>query len=91
MSVKTMRKYALALTAYASREDRLNALRAGFQVHMPKPVDIGELLLTVQNAEPQLANAADGSAMTHAETAKKRKGFIFVLSCRTGLRQTPGH
>jgi PAS domain S-box-containing protein len=40
---------ALALTAYASRDDRLNALRAGFQVHMPKPVDIGELLLMLKS------------------------------------------
>lgn len=40
---------AVALTAYASREDRLNALRAGFQMHMSKPVDIGELLLVVKS------------------------------------------
>src|SRR5205085_2886316 len=40
---------ALALTAYASREDRLHALRVGFQVHMPKPVDISELLLVVKS------------------------------------------
>jgi DNA-binding response OmpR family regulator len=39
----------LALTAYASREDRINALRAGFQVHMPKPVDISELLLSLKS------------------------------------------
>jgi signal transduction histidine kinase len=30
---------ALALTAFAGGEDRLRALRAGFAMHMPKPVD----------------------------------------------------
>ncbi|HLX63741.1 MAG TPA: ATP-binding protein [Planctomycetota bacterium] len=44
---------ALALTAYASREDRLNALRAGFQMHMAKPVDMTELLLVVKSIVPQ--------------------------------------
>ena len=40
---------AVALTAYVNREDRLNALRAGFQLHLSKPVDIGELLLVVKS------------------------------------------
>jgi PAS domain S-box-containing protein len=35
---------ALALTAYARAEDRERALRSGFQVHMPKPVDPDALL-----------------------------------------------
>ncbi|HEU4537666.1 MAG TPA: ATP-binding protein, partial [Polyangiaceae bacterium] len=35
---------ALALTAYARPEDRARALRAGFQLHLPKPVDPDELL-----------------------------------------------
>jgi len=30
---------ALALTAFAGSEDRLRALRAGFAMHVPKPVD----------------------------------------------------
>ncbi|MCU0687747.1 MAG: ATP-binding protein, partial [Polyangiaceae bacterium] len=34
---------ALALTAYARPEDRARALRAGFQLHLPKPVDPDEL------------------------------------------------
>jgi PAS domain S-box-containing protein len=35
---------AIALTAYARREDRLRALSSGFQMHVPKPVEPAELL-----------------------------------------------
>ncbi|HEU4409458.1 MAG TPA: PAS domain-containing protein [Polyangiaceae bacterium] len=35
---------ALALTAYARSEDRTAALRAGFQLHVAKPVEASELL-----------------------------------------------
>jgi hypothetical protein len=30
---------AVALTAYARFEDRLKALRAGFRMHVPKPIE----------------------------------------------------
>jgi len=40
---------AVALTALARNEDRTRALRAGFQVHVPKPVDFIELVTVVQN------------------------------------------
>lgn len=38
---------AIALTAYARVEDRVRALDAGFQVHVPKPVEPVELLTVV--------------------------------------------
>jgi CheY-like chemotaxis protein len=38
---------AIALTAYARTEDRLRALRAGFQMHVPKPVDEEELTTVI--------------------------------------------
>jgi signal transduction histidine kinase len=38
---------AAALTAYARSEDRTRALRAGFQMHLAKPIDPGELLAAV--------------------------------------------
>lgn len=38
---------AIALTAFARNEDRRRALLAGFQVHLPKPVDPAELLAVV--------------------------------------------
>jgi hypothetical protein len=34
---------AIALTAYARAEDRMQALRAGYQMHVPKPVELVEL------------------------------------------------
>jgi CheY-like chemotaxis protein len=38
---------AVALTAFARSEDRTRALRAGFLVHVSKPVQPSELLATV--------------------------------------------
>jgi signal transduction histidine kinase len=38
---------ALALTAYARAEDRQQALEAGFQTHLAKPVDPSELIAAV--------------------------------------------
>ena len=38
---------AVALTAFARNEDRQQALQAGFQLHLPKPVDTHSLIATV--------------------------------------------
>jgi CheY-like chemotaxis protein len=38
---------AIALTAFARSEDRTRALRAGFSVHVSKPVEPSELVATV--------------------------------------------
>ncbi len=40
---------AVALTAMARGEDRIRALRAGFQMHVAKPVEFTELIAVVQN------------------------------------------
>jgi PAS domain S-box-containing protein len=40
---------AVALTAYARLEDRTEAMRAGFQNHLPKPVEPAELLAVVHS------------------------------------------
>jgi PAS domain S-box-containing protein len=37
---------AVAVTAYARSDDRSKALRSGFQMHLAKPVDPGELMAT---------------------------------------------
>ncbi|MCP9495855.1 MAG: PAS domain-containing protein [Pyrinomonadaceae bacterium MAG19_C2-C3] len=41
------RVLAVALTAYARVEDRVRALNAGFQVHIPKPIEPVELVAIV--------------------------------------------
>jgi hypothetical protein len=38
---------ALALTAYARAEDRMRAIRTGFQMHVPKPVEPAELITMI--------------------------------------------
>jgi PAS domain S-box-containing protein len=40
---------AAALTAYARVEDRMRVLRAGFQIHLPKPIEPAELIAVVAN------------------------------------------
>jgi len=40
---------AIALTAYARREDADAAYAAGFQMHLAKPVDAGQLIDAVAN------------------------------------------
>jgi CheY-like chemotaxis protein len=38
---------AIALTAYARSEDRVRAMRHGFQMHIAKPVEAQELVMMV--------------------------------------------
>ena len=40
---------AVALTAFARTEDRLKALAAGFNMHIPKPVEPAELIIVISN------------------------------------------
>ncbi len=40
---------AIALTAFARTEDRGRALVAGFQAHVPKPIEPAELATVVAN------------------------------------------
>ena len=41
--------FAAALTAYSRTEDRVRALNAGFQMHLPKPVESSELITAVES------------------------------------------
>jgi CheY-like chemotaxis protein len=45
---------AIALTAYARTEDRIKALAAGFQSHVPKPVEPAEFIAVVVNLNERL-------------------------------------
>jgi CheY-like chemotaxis protein len=60
---------AAALTAYARSEDRMKALRAGFHIHLAKPIDPAELVTTIAALAkrfvvrtPDSANPANPSA-----------------------------
>lgn len=46
---KIRRIPAIALTAYARSDDRIRALEAGFQMHIPKPVETSELVAVLNN------------------------------------------
>ncbi len=50
---------AVALTAYARAEDRMRALLAGYQVHVPKPVAPGELAAVVAGLAGRKATSED--------------------------------
>ena len=49
---------AIALTAFARSEDRTRALRAGFAVHVSKPVDPAELVATVASVAGRVTGPA---------------------------------
>jgi len=49
---------AIALTAYARIEDRVRILTAGFQTHVPKPVDPTELVAVVASVVRDAARTA---------------------------------
>jgi hypothetical protein len=50
---------AVALTAYASEEDRRRALAAGFDVHLPKPVEPTELISVIAGLVASSSSRAD--------------------------------
>jgi PAS domain S-box-containing protein len=56
---------AAALTAYARSEDRVKALRAGFHIHLAKPIDPAELTTTisalVKSFSPERTEEAGGA------------------------------
>jgi len=41
---------AVAITAYAKEEDRERALSSGFQIYLPKPVELTELVSVIARA-----------------------------------------
>ncbi len=47
---------AIALTAYGRSIDRIRALSAGFQMHMPKPVEPAELALVIASLTGRAGN-----------------------------------
>ena len=49
---------AIALSAYGRPQDRLQALSAGFSMHVPKPVDPGELTSIIASVAGQPERAS---------------------------------
>jgi CheY-like chemotaxis protein len=60
---------AIALTAYSRLEDRMQALEAGFQMYLAKPVEPLELALTVASLIEQQELAASQVIETRREKA----------------------
>jgi PAS domain S-box-containing protein len=50
---------AIALTAHASSDDRTQALRAGYQAHIAKPVAPGELVATISSLAGLVSRVRD--------------------------------
>jgi CheY-like chemotaxis protein len=48
---------AAALTAFARSDDRTRALRSGFEIHLAKPVDPGELIGAIATLVRRSRNA----------------------------------
>lgn len=44
---------AIALTAYAAKEEQIRSLEAGFQVHLPKPIEPDDLVAVVAHLAEQ--------------------------------------
>jgi CheY-like chemotaxis protein len=50
---------AVALTAYARAEDRVRAVLAGFQMHVPKPVEAAELITVIASLAGKVGKPDD--------------------------------
>jgi PAS domain S-box-containing protein len=53
---------AAALTAYARSDDRVKALRAGFDIHLAKPIDPAELVTTIAALAKRFENGGERSS-----------------------------
>lgn len=51
---------AVALTAFGRSEDRISALEAGFQMHVPKPVEPAELMMVIASLTGRTISASQG-------------------------------
>ncbi|MBP6823212.1 MAG: PAS domain-containing protein [Acidobacteria bacterium] len=51
---------AVALTAFGRSEDRISALEAGFQMHVPKPVEPTELMMVIASLTGRTTNSPQG-------------------------------
>ncbi|MFL6333549.1 MAG: ATP-binding protein [Pyrinomonadaceae bacterium] len=57
---RARRTPSVALTAYASEDDRRRALAAGFDAHVPKPVEPSELVSVIAGLKTRRPEAVEG-------------------------------
>jgi len=70
---------AISLTAHAGTEDRIRALTAGFQMHLPKPIEPDELVISVANLTGRLSS--DSAESANSESSVEGNPFArFELS-----------
>jgi len=48
--------FLIALTGYGKTEDRIRALNSGFNYHITKPVDPGEVEMVIKNLTPDCSD-----------------------------------
>jgi CheY-like chemotaxis protein len=68
---------AIALTAYAREEDRQRALAAGFDLHLPKPIDPRELIASIARIARPTARPPEAPPVIPGETSGRT--FVHVL------------
>ncbi len=56
---------AVALTAFARSQDRMRALMAGFQMHVPKPVEAAELVMVIASLAQRPARDDSSQDVPH--------------------------
>ena len=80
---------AAALSAYGRTDDRVQALLAGFQIHVPKPVQPAELVAVVASLArrgrrrhlPPFCDRVEASQTPHMNPCRRRlaKGVVVTL------------
>jgi DNA-binding response OmpR family regulator len=51
---------AIALTAFASSEDRIRSIQAGYQMHLTKPFEPAELIAVIANLAGRYESSEQG-------------------------------
>jgi CheY-like chemotaxis protein len=59
---------AVALTAYATSEDKAKALAAGFQIHLAKPIEPKSLVRSIAAAGGRNISAKAGNGARRVDT-----------------------
>jgi CheY-like chemotaxis protein len=58
---------AIALTGYVSHDDQMKALAEGYQMHLPKPVEIARLVTILRQLAEQSKNESSKTSDARAD------------------------